>query len=103
MLKKAYKHGVLLALQEEGLVKEAGAAHGLKTLAEDALGKVKDYFTGKGVREALKNYAEASAPQTGEALKQVRKSVFPYAAPAAGIGVAAAIPTTMGALYPDSR
>ncbi len=126
MLKQAYDQGVLLALQEEGLFKEAGATHGLKAIAEGALGKVKNYFTGKGVRDALKDYGAVSAGKPGSAkldaimkdimarvehstppsiesvaLGQVGKSLTPYLLPAAGIGAAAATPSAMEAIYPD--
>ncbi len=72
MLKQAYEIGVLLALEEEGLTKTAGATHGLKTIAEGAWGKVKNYFTGEGVRGALKDYGEISLhPGQGEALTRL--------------------------------
>lgn len=154
MLKHAYQIGVLRALEEGGfLEKQAGATHGLKAIAEGALGKMKRYFTGAGVREALSDYATVSkspvrgiplhgaeaAPVIesmtlieeyargltgnkaesilkdvaarlkhaipsgvkGQALKQVGKSLLPYAVPAAGVGLAAATPAAMEAIYPN--
>ena len=94
MIKQAYDHGVLLALQEAGLVKEAGATHGVKALAKDAWSGIKNYATGKGVRKALGDYG--AAPGSKE-LKEVAKSMVPYAAPA---GIAGAATVGMGALYP---
>lgn len=61
MLKHAYQIGVLRALEEGGFSeKQAGATHGAKAIAEGAWGRVKNYFTGKGVRKALAEYAEVS-------------------------------------------
>lgn len=107
MLKQAYEHGVLLALREEGLIKEAGATHGAKELASQAWAGAKRYFTGAGVREALTGVAKAkqgiqAAPDAmGIARKKVLKSLVPYLAPTGIAGAAAATPAAMGALYPD--
>jgi len=61
MLKQAYEIGVLLALDEEGfLEKQAAATHGgVKAVAESAWQGIRNYFTGKGVRNALDEFAGA--------------------------------------------
>ena len=109
MLKHAYELGTLLALQEEGLLKTGAptALEGAKIVGESTLSKLKDFFTGSKVREALRSIAAAKR-QTGTALaspeaiakKELWKSLTPYLATAGGAGVIGAGALTAPKIFP---
>lgn len=51
-----YNIGVQLALADAGLIKEATWGAGLKRLSAEALGGIKNFVTGKRLRDALTTY-----------------------------------------------
>lgn len=123
----AYAAGVKLALEDAGLLKTAGIdpamALGAKRLFSSAGEGLKDFFTAKRVREALKNLGQASESGTPKltekgqylldlpgavgktpiqmARQDVLSALKPYGI-VAGLGSAAALtPSILRAVYPE--
>ena len=122
----AYETGIKLALENAGLIKTAidpSVLQGVKRLFGGAQTGMKDFFTARRVREALRNLGEAGETggskltEQGQFLLELpgavgktpiqmgRQDVFnalkPYGA-AAGLGGAAALtPGIISSMYPD--
>jgi hypothetical protein len=123
----AYEIGVKLALEDIGLLKAAGVdptvAQGAKRLFGGAKEGLKDFFTGRRVRDALRNLGAASesgAPKLTEkgqylldlpgavgktpiqmGRQDVLNALKPYGITAGLGGLAALTPAILGGIYPD--
>lgn len=91
MDRPAYNLGVEPALRDAGLVKEAGPMwRAIKRVGRDAWHSIKDYASLKNVRDALRADGTASNTAKRVALRNIGKSLVPYAVPlglgAAGVG-----------------